>query len=97
MATANPIADMIERGRHLVPDYMWDAVEGYYLHGYRPGGFLTALLSNDLMGALGKADDANGARMREWCQFLYNYTPAGSYGSPEKFAAWLARFEQVAA
>jgi hypothetical protein len=89
---------LIEDGRHLVPAHMWSAVEGYYLHGYAPGNFLTALLSNDLMEAMGRADDENASRIREWCQFLYNYTPGGSYGSPSAVERWLAQFaEQVTA
>lgn len=84
------IRELIEGGRYLVPPYMWDAVEGYFIHRYSPGNFMTALLSNDLMEAMGRADDTNAANMRRWCQFLYNYAPAGSYGSPERFSAWLS-------
>lgn len=95
---SNPVAVMIEEGRYLVPEHMWGAVERYFLNGVAPGHFLTAVLSNDLMEAFSRADDVNGAAMREWCQFLYCYAPRGSYGSPERVAAWLAQFvEQVAA
>ncbi len=90
--TGNPVAAMIEGGRHLVPDYMWGGIERYMLHGIPPGGFLTALLSNDLMEAFARADDENGENMRRWCQFLYNYAPSGSYGSPARFDAWLDKF-----
>jgi hypothetical protein len=90
MADNSHIAEMIERGRHLVPAHMWDAVTGYYLHRYQPGSFLTALLSNDLMGAMGRADEENAARIKDWCTFLYNFTPAGSHGSPERVRAWLS-------
>lgn len=83
------IAEMIEGGRYLVPPHMWDAVTGYFLHRYQPGGFLTALLSNDLMAAIGKADDENCRAIHRWCQFLYNYAPSGSYGSPDAVRAWL--------
>lgn len=84
------IREMIEGGRHLVPVHMWDAVEGYFIHKYPPGHFMTALLSNDLMEAMGRADDTNAANMHRWCQFLYCYAPAGSYGSPERVHAWLS-------
>jgi len=89
---------MIEGGRHLIPGHMWDAVKLYYLHGIPPGSFLTAVLSNDLMGAFARADDVNAAAMQSWCRFLYNHTPSGSFGSPERVSAWLAKFhEQVPA
>lgn len=90
MTQREQIAEMIEGGRHLVPSHMWDAVTGYFLHRYQPGGFMTAMLSNDLMGAMGKADEANTANMHRWCQFLYCYAPSGSYGSPERVDAWLS-------
>lgn len=89
VAKPDPIASMIEGGRHLVPPHMWGAVERYFVQRIPPGNFLTALLCNDLMAAFGRADDINAANMRQWCQFLYNYAPAGSYGSPERVAAWL--------
>lgn len=84
------IRAMIERGRHLVPPHMWGAVERYMVNRIAPGNFLTALLSNDLMEAFGRADDENTANMRNWVLFLYNYVPRGSYGSPEAVREWLA-------
>ncbi|MGV0964222.1 MAG: hypothetical protein ACOYBT_10060 [Polynucleobacter sp.] len=89
------IAAMIAEGRHLVPPHMWSAVEGYYLRGYHPGGFLTAFLSNDLMDAISRADSDNLRAFHQWGQFLYNYAPSGSYGSPAKVAAWLDAFNRA--
>lgn len=86
------IKAMIEEGRHLVPPHMFPGVERYMLEGVAPGNFLSALLCNDLMDAMGRADDTNADAIRQWCQFLYNFAPANSYGSPEIFKAWLAQF-----
>lgn len=83
------ITAMIEGGRHLIPPYMWGGVERYFVNRIPGGSFLTALFSNDLMEAFGRADDENSANMRQYCQFLYNYAPRGSYGSPENVRAWL--------
>lgn len=85
----NPILDMIEGGQHLIPPYMWGGVKRYMVDRIPPGDFLTALFSNDLMDAFGRADDENSANMRRYCQFLYNYAPRGSYGSREAVRAWL--------
>lgn len=93
----NEIREMIEGGRHLVPDYMWGAVERYFVNRIPPGHFLTALFSNDLMEAFGRADDINAANMQRWCQFLYNYAPCGSYRSPEAVRAWLNPAQEEAA
>ena len=72
--------------------YMQDGVDRYLTHGVPPGSFLTALFSNDLKLAFGKADDANTAAMREWVGFMYNDMPSPSQGSPENVQAWIARF-----
>ena len=91
------IMEMIERGRHLVPPHMWGGVERYFVNRIPGGSFMTALLSNDLMEAFGRADDENSANMRRWVQFLYNYAPRGSYGSPEAVRAWLTPAQEEAA
>lgn len=91
-APETSIQEMIEDGRHLVPEHMWGGVERYYLLGVAPGHFLNALLSNDLMEAFKRADDLNVAAMHDWVRFLYNFTPSQSFGSPERVRAWLAGF-----
>lgn len=73
-----------------VPFHMQDAICRYIIFGARPGHFLTALLSNDLMEAYGRADDINTSHMRNWVMFLYDEAPAGSYGSPDNVKEWLA-------
>lgn len=58
------------KGLHLVPEHMRDAI-AMWIEDPRPpklmGGFLCALLSNDLMATLGAADDdlVRGAPARE--------------------------------
>ena len=45
--------------KYGVPSHMHEGIVAYIETGRPVGGFLTALLSNDLMGALGKADLQN--------------------------------------
>jgi len=45
--------------------------------------FLNAVLENDLMGALGKADYQNQHRLHEICSYVYNDVPSDVWGSPE--------------
>lgn len=73
---------------HL-PPHMHDAVIAYFVERQRPGDFLSAVLQNDLAGAIVRADEVNFARLREWARFLHNFTPPGSCGSRENFDAWL--------
>ena len=68
---------------------MVGAMRRYLEHGLVPGHFLTAVLSNDLMEAAGRADDENRAALFDWVKWLYNEAPRGSFGSPEAVKAWL--------
>lgn len=68
---------------HMVPhlkDYVWD--------GIAPGGFLTAVLENDLVRAFNRADGENARAMESWARVLYMEIPTASWGSPEKAAKW---------
>lgn len=71
-----------------IPGYMEYALWLYIENGIIPGSFLTAVLSNNLMGALGKADEVNQRALHAYGRFLYNRAPCGCYGSPEAVAAW---------
>lgn len=72
-----------------VPGHCRPGLAEYLLVGCPVGGFLEAVLSNDLMGALGKADDVNLRALHAYGMFLYNHAPLGSYGSPENYKAWI--------
>ena len=53
------------------------------------GGFLRAVLANDLMGAFGAADIHNRARMFEIVQHVYSEIPRWCHGSYEIVDKWL--------
>jgi hypothetical protein len=72
-----------------LPTYMIGGIKLYIEDGIKPGSFLVALLSNDLMGAFTKADDANSRMMRDWVMFLYNDAPSSCFGSPEAYKEWI--------
>lgn len=74
-----------------VPEYMRGAVCRYIENGIPPGDFLTAVLRNDLREACGRADDTNRHALFDYVSVLYCYAPAGSWGSPAEFRAWVAR------
>lgn len=63
-----------------------------YVENYCPtGGFLRAVLENDLVGAFGKADIQNTNALKAIVTYVYNNIPADSWGSPEKVKKWLSR------
>ena len=74
---------------NLIPDYMHSAIVRYVLHGIEAGGFLDAVICNNLFKAVGKADDINRNCLHEYCAFFYNDAPAACYGSKEKRDAWI--------
>ena len=74
-----------------VPEHLRDGLEAHCVSGRPVGQFLTACLSNDLLGAVSHGDDQSLAGLRGIMQILYNYAPPGSWGSAEKVAAWRAR------
>lgn len=59
------------------------------------GGFLHAVLSNDLMGAMEKADEENRADIFEICQYIYNKLPLSCYGSSKAIREWLKGRHEV--
>lgn len=86
VAYYNPRADWA-----LIPHHMHGAVRRYVMRGVPPGSFLSAVLANDLMEAIGRADHLNEARLKEWGVFVYNFMPAACHGSYEIVEAWIAK------
>lgn len=72
-----------------IPSYMHGGITRYFRARLPPGGFLTAVLTNDLKGAALAADSENCRLLWDYVNFLYNYTPASSWGSKENVKAWL--------
>lgn len=75
----------------MLPEHMRSPARDYVERGVRPGGFLTAVLSNDLKEAFGRADHINFQFMSDWVGWLVWNCPSGAQGSPEKVAAWIER------
>lgn len=76
--------------------YMASGVRRYFEHHQEVGGFLTALLCNDLHQTIIHADDTNARYIKQWVQWLYDNAPPGSWGSEERHAAWLAGHRDAA-
>ena len=77
-----------------IPKSTMDSLKRYVEQGIPTGGFLEAVLSNDLMGAMGRADEFNRAAIFDICGYVYNEMPGNSHGSPEQVKAWLRRFRE---
>ena len=68
--------------------YITEAVKRYVEEGEAVGHFLTALLSNDLVGAFSRADGSNREKMWDWVKFLWNEVPSNCWGSREQVIRW---------
>ena len=71
-----------------IPFYTLEALEDYVLKGDMPGGFLTAVLKNDLSRAFRNADAKNLKALKTTHDFLYNFAPASCWGEPDSVAEW---------
>ena len=72
-----------------IPDYMRGGLDSYVRKGIKPGDFLLAVLSNDLIEAVGRADGNNARNLVAYVGFMYNVMPSASWGSPAKVKAWI--------
>lgn len=63
----------------------------YVAHGRPVGGFLTAVLCNDLFAACARADSFNKVRIVEIVSAIYNFAPSACWGSSEAMDAWVER------
>ena len=73
-----------------VPEHLHAGIIAYLTAGVPPGGYLRAVLENDLTEAVKRAD-ASGREggLINLVMFLFHDSPADSWGSPERVAAWM--------
>ena len=74
-----------------------DALERYVEHGIPPGDFLQAVLSNDLVDAVQRADANNQRALLALVQYVYNEVPSDCYGNREVIEARIRYFAIKAA
>lgn len=76
-----------EGGR--IPLYMLPGLTRYINEGLQPGGFLEAVLANDLHLATKRGDAQNLFNLRAYTNFLLEFAPAASFGSYARVVAWV--------
>jgi hypothetical protein len=72
-----------------------ESLDRYAEHGVPVGGFLTAVLCNYLMEAVGRADKYNRETLYEICMYVYNEMPSACHGSLASVVAWTRRNNQT--
>ena len=73
-----------------LPEHIRPGFQEYIEHRIQPGGFIMAVLCNNLVESFGRADEINQGRLFDIVSFLYNEAPSICWGSQEKVEAWLA-------
>ena len=72
-----------------IPPWIRQALDRYAADHRPAGGFLTAVLENNLALAVLLADENSLKALKLITRYLLNHTPAESRGSKKKVAAWL--------
>ena len=80
-----------DRARFALSSQDLEPLRRYVFDKIKPGGFLTAILTNDLKEAMGRADSTNRRRVFEYVEWLYNQAPHNCWGSPERVSEWLSK------
>ncbi|KKM57028.1 hypothetical protein LCGC14_1551130 [marine sediment metagenome] len=70
--------------------YMREGVVAYCEERRQPGDFLTAIICNDLRGAVLRADDTNTNHLASWVRWFMWEAPIGSWGCREAMEEWIA-------
>lgn len=79
-----------------LPEHIRKGFRAYIEKGQLPGGFIQAVLRNDLRESFARADDINIFRMFDIVSFMYNQAPARCWGSQADIDAWVAKFKSAA-
>lgn len=75
----------------LLPNHIRNAVRLYIEHGIAPGGFLQAVICNDLRMAYITADTTNRSRLSDIVKFFFEVAPASCWGSFDTMVDWIAQ------
>jgi len=67
----------------VIKECTLNSINDYVQWGYEPGGFVKAVLANDLMAAVGRADSENLLTLHAICTYVYNEIPGNLQGSWE--------------
>jgi hypothetical protein len=78
----------LEALRELVPEHLRDGLQLYVERGVEPGGFLCAVLENDLFGAFRHGSESSLRGIHGLCMWIYNYAPRPVWGDRATRLAW---------
>jgi hypothetical protein len=62
-----------------------ETIDNYINHGLDGGGFIRAVITNDLLGAISCGDSESIRDLKEITSYCFNRIPAEYYGSVEAY------------
>ncbi len=74
-----------------IPPMVLRALLRHWRRGMETGRFVRSCLENELVSAIGRADEDSFRAIREIVMFLYNDLPTAAWGSQENVEAWQGR------
>jgi len=88
---ATMLQDITFEGEYAaIPMHMREAIMNYVVKRYELGGFLTAVICNDLKGAVNRADRENLPLLRLYVLWFHNVCPSNLVGR-ENYLAHINR------
>lgn len=75
----------------LLPPHIRAGAQNYIEDHVSPGGFLTAVICNDLVEAVAYADATNIEELHDIVAFFYCEAPSDCWGSKDAMVKWLDR------
>lgn len=73
---------------NLINLHIKESLDDWAKNGHQPGGFLSAVLENNLFEACARADSTALDNLPHIVQYIYNALPVGCWGSKEKMKVW---------
>lgn len=77
----------------LIEERFREALQRWVQLALPTGGFLWAVLTNDLRGAIERGDEGALDNLPHIVAYLYNDCPSACWGSPEKVRAWVEHID----
>lgn len=74
-----------------IPSLVMNNLLAYVQGQEAPGGFLYAVLSNNLFQAVARADKEMKPLIPLLVQYIHWEVPGGCHGSPEQIKAWMQK------
>jgi hypothetical protein len=94
-AVEQEIVRALASPRSAVPDHLRDGLALYFADGILPGGWLQAVLCNNLRETVARGTTASLGALPALIELLLWHAPAQAWGTREKVRAWTTTPERL--